>query len=346
MKHRAFALALSVLGAALFATGSLCAASAADPSGIWVKDDGSAKVEIKKCGRGICSKVVWLRNSKDSQGKPLHDVRNEDPSMRGRPIIGLPLFSNMPLTEPNTWVGNVYNPVEGHTYADVKVTLVSRQQIVLRGCKTWLLCGEKTWTRSHLPPIPAGTETPVEVKAPVGTGSPDSAAPTSAPKPKVPLVEAFREPETPSAPGFALVTTPVRWEPKPLSTDNISSMIAMTTPSPAATAAPSLTDATTDEEKWPWQQRRSVDLVSTRGEAQAEAGRAAPSFAKPKPRRVAIAAQEQWPWLRRRSRTGVQAEAPAPSFVKSTPKPIVRETQEQWPWLQRRAERLASSRTE
>ena len=136
MKHRAFALALSVLGAALFATGSLCAASAADPSGIWVKDDGSAKVEIKKCGRGICSKVVWLRNSKDLQGKPLHDVRNEDRSMRGRLIIGLPLFSNMPLTEPNTWVGNVYNPVEGHTYADVKVTLVSRQQIVLRGCKT------------------------------------------------------------------------------------------------------------------------------------------------------------------------------------------------------------------
>ena len=38
-----------------------------------VKDDGSAKVEIKKCGRGICSKVVWLRDSKDSQGKPLHD---------------------------------------------------------------------------------------------------------------------------------------------------------------------------------------------------------------------------------------------------------------------------------
>ena len=59
------------------------------------------------------------------------------------------LFSNMVLTAPNTWVGNVYNPEEGRVYTDVKVTMVSRQQIVLRGCRTWLLCGEKSWTKSR-----------------------------------------------------------------------------------------------------------------------------------------------------------------------------------------------------
>ena len=95
MRHRAFAPALCLVAISMFATGSPSEASAADPSGIWANDDGSAKVEIKKCGRGICSKVVWLKHSKDSQGKPLHDVRNEDSSMRDRPIIGLPLFRNM-----------------------------------------------------------------------------------------------------------------------------------------------------------------------------------------------------------------------------------------------------------
>jgi uncharacterized protein (DUF2147 family) len=342
MKHRAFALALSVLGAALFAAGSSCAASAADPSGIWVKDDGSAKVEIKKCGRGICSKVVWLRNSKDSQGKPLHDVRNEDPSMRGRPIIGLPLFSNMPLTEPNTWVGNVYNPEEGHIYTDVKVTLISRQQIVLRGCKTWLLCGEKMWTRSHLPPIPATPEKPIEIKAPAEPGSIDRAEPRSAPKPEAPMVEAFREREQLSAPGFAFVTTVTRWEPLPLSGGNVSSMIMMTRPSPAATTAePPLIEAASAEGQWPWLEHRS------RTGAQAEAAPAAPSFVKPKSKSVVREAQEQWPWLQRRSRTGVQAEAaPAtPSFVKPKPKLVVREAQEQWPWLQRSSVLLASTRT-
>src|SRR4051812_44111148 len=97
MKHRACAPTISVLAAALLSTSSPSEASAADPSGIWAKDDSSAKVEIKKCGRGICGKLVWLRDAKNSQGKPLHDIRNENPSMRGRPIVGLPLFSNMRL---------------------------------------------------------------------------------------------------------------------------------------------------------------------------------------------------------------------------------------------------------
>ena len=341
MKNRSFAPALSVLAAALFATCSSSKASAADPSGIWAKDDGSARVEIKKCGRGLCSEVVWLRNPKDSQGKPLHDARNENPSLRDRPIIGLPLFSNMRLTEPNTWVGNVYNPVEGHIYTDVKVTLVSRQQIVLRGCKTWLLCGEKTWTRSHLPTIPAGTEMPIEVKATVLPGSTDKAEPTSMPKPKTPVVEAFREREPPSAPGFAFVSTRLSWEPLPLSGGNVSSMIAMTRPSVVATTAtPSLTETTTAEEQWPWLQRRSVHLAASRTEA--EAGSAAPNFAKPKPTPDAIEAQERWPWLQRRSvhlaasRTEADGSA-VPSFAKPKPKPDAIEAKERWPWLQRRS---------
>ena len=340
MKHRAFAPTLSVLAAALFATGSPSEASAGDPSGIWVNDDGSAKVEIKKCGRGICSKIVWLKHPKDSQGKPLHDVRNEDSSMRDRPIIGLPLFGNMTLTEPNTWVGNAYNPEEGHIYTDVKVTLVSRQQIVLRGCKAWLLCGEKMWTRSQLPPSPAAPREPIEVKAPAEPGS-------TAPQPEAPMVEAFRKREPLSAPGFAFVTTAARWEPLPLSGGNVSSMIVMTRPSPVATTAePPLTEAATEEQDQPAPVRFPGPHPKAQGAAQAEAVPAAPSFVKPKPNPVVREAREQWPWLQRRSallvstRTGAaQARAvpAAPSFVKLKPKPVVREAHEQWPWLQRRS---------
>ena len=169
MEDRVLAPAF-VLLAAVLAISSPSEASAADPSGIWAKDDGSAKVEIKKCGRGLCGSVVWLRNPNNSRGNPLHDVRNENASLRGRPIIGLPLFSNMRLTAPNTWVGNVYNPVEGRIYTDVKLTLVSSRQIVLRGCRTWLMCGEKTWTRSTLPPA-STTPQLIEVKAPAEPGT-------------------------------------------------------------------------------------------------------------------------------------------------------------------------------
>jgi hypothetical protein len=47
MKHRAFAPALGALAAILMAAGLPSYASAADPSGIWAKEDGSAKMEVR-----------------------------------------------------------------------------------------------------------------------------------------------------------------------------------------------------------------------------------------------------------------------------------------------------------
>src|SRR6476619_2886724 len=77
---------------------------------------------VKKCGRGICSQIVWLKNPEDSRGRPLRDARNENTSMRDRPIIGLPLFANMVAIDSSSWQGSVYNPEEGKVYNDVKVT--------------------------------------------------------------------------------------------------------------------------------------------------------------------------------------------------------------------------------
>jgi uncharacterized protein (DUF2147 family) len=201
MKHRTIAPALGALAALILAAGVPSYASAADPSGIWAKDDGSAKMEVKKCGRGICSKIVWLRDPNDSRGRPLHDARNENVSMRDRPIIGLSLFSNMVPTEANAWVGNVYNPEEGKIYTSVKVTLVSHNQIVLKGCKAWLLCGEKTWLRSKLLPTETSPEEPIEVKAPAEPAEPaapetpiEVKAPAEQAQPATPVVEAAGEP--------------------------------------------------------------------------------------------------------------------------------------------------------
>ena len=118
MKHRTFAPAIGALAALFLAAGVPSSASAADPSGIWAKEDGSAKMEVKKCGRGICSKIVWLRSPEDSRGRPLRDARNENTSMRDRPIIGLPLFANMVAIDLSTWQGSVYNPEEGKIYTD------------------------------------------------------------------------------------------------------------------------------------------------------------------------------------------------------------------------------------
>jgi hypothetical protein len=119
--------------------------------------------------------------------------------MRDRPIIGLPLFANMVAIDSSTWQGSVYNPEEGKIYTDVKVTLASRNQIVLKGCKAWLLCGEKYWTRSKLLPsvVKPEEQEPIEVKEPV---VPEEPAPKAMLKP-APVIEAAREPVPEAKPG-------------------------------------------------------------------------------------------------------------------------------------------------
>ena len=368
MKHRAFAPTLGALAVIFVAAGVPSYASAADPSGIWAKEDGSAKMEVKKCGRDICSKIVWLRSPEDSRGRPLRDARNENTSMRDRPIIGLALFINMVAIDSSSWQGSVYNPEEGKVYNDVKVTLASRNQIVLKGCKAWLLCGEKVWTRSKLPPsvvkpeeqgpievkAPAPAEPdepgapaaqkPIEVKAPV---VPEEPAPKAMPKP-APVIEAAREPlpepkaiatapltvgmPPAAAPvearisvapkkmvksaspnsaqqhnnvGLGLVTTATSPDPLPLSGDNVSSMIVMTSPAAGTEATEqevseeNVQSAAIEEEQAP-PAPAPKPKAKPRTQAAEAAGpvSAAPRVVKPKPKPKEP--EEVLPWLRPR----------------------------------------------
>ena len=91
MRNHALAAALGVLTAAFLVPCGQSQAASGDPSGFWYKPDAEreSKIQVFKCGKGktqLCAKIIWLKNPNDSTGKALHDVRNENPSMRGRPI--------------------------------------------------------------------------------------------------------------------------------------------------------------------------------------------------------------------------------------------------------------------
>lgn len=156
MRHHAFAAAMGVLTAAFLAPSSQSQAAASiDPTGFWMKPDAEreSKIQVFKCGKGktqLCAKIAWLKEPTDSRGQPLHDVRNEEPSMRDRPVVGLTIFTGLTPSAPGTWTGKIYNPEDGHTYS-ATLTVVSGKQILLRGCKAWLLCGEKRWRRTTAP---------------------------------------------------------------------------------------------------------------------------------------------------------------------------------------------------
>jgi uncharacterized protein (DUF2147 family) len=156
MRHHAFVAAVGFVIAATLVPGQAQAASA-DPTGFWRKAEQGerpGKFEIFRCGRGnklLCAKIIWLQNPLDSRGRPLHDVRNENPSMRDRPIMGLPIINGMQQVAGNQWKGSIYNPEDGNTYS-ATLTVLSRNQINVKGCKAWLLCGERTWLRTSPPP--------------------------------------------------------------------------------------------------------------------------------------------------------------------------------------------------
>lgn len=155
MRHRAFAAAMGLATAALFASGGPSQAASADPTGYWMKPDAEreSKIQVFKCGKDkklLCAKLAWLKNPLDSKGKPLTDVRNEDPSLRDRKIVGLTIFSGLTPTAPATWTGKIYNPEDGQTYT-ATLTVLSRSTILLKGCKAWLLCGERQWYRTSAP---------------------------------------------------------------------------------------------------------------------------------------------------------------------------------------------------
>jgi len=186
MRHHAYAAAMGLLTAAILAPGSQSQAASADPTGYWMKPDAEreSKIQVFKCGKSrtqLCAKIIWLKEPNDSRGKPLHDIRNEEPSMRDRPIVGLTIFSGLSPSAPSTWTGQIYNPEDGHIYS-ATLTMVSRRQILLRGCKAWLLCGEKQWLRTAAPeeltPV-APVEGTQQIEASVDPSSPPS-APSSA----------------------------------------------------------------------------------------------------------------------------------------------------------------------
>jgi uncharacterized protein (DUF2147 family) len=100
-------------------------------------------VQIGDCGalRGqgasgaLCGKVVWIRDAVDkATGRPPVDIRNADPALRARPIMGLTVLSDLkPAGTPGRWDGRVYNIDDDKTY-NARVTLVGAAQLKVEGC--------------------------------------------------------------------------------------------------------------------------------------------------------------------------------------------------------------------
>ena len=135
-----------ICAAVLFDAAPAGAQDGGDPTGVWLTQQGDARVKVSKCGGGICGVIVWLKDPINATtGKPEVDDKNRNPSLAKRPIMGLSLFSGMHAVGPNKWSGNIYNADDGNTYAS-NVSVSGADSLRVEGC-VGSLCGSENWTR-------------------------------------------------------------------------------------------------------------------------------------------------------------------------------------------------------
>lgn len=139
----------SLLTAAMLALLPLHA-YAADAIGVWVTEDGKARVRVAACGPALCGTIISLKEPTDPEtGRPKTDKNNADASLRTRPMIGVQIVLAMkPSGTANKWTGQVYNAEDGKTYSG-SLTLQNANTIKLEGCILGgLVCKSSSWTRS------------------------------------------------------------------------------------------------------------------------------------------------------------------------------------------------------
>jgi uncharacterized protein (DUF2147 family) len=106
-------------------------AAAGDVTGLWMRDDGSAKLRFSACGGdAICGFLAWKK----------------EPD--GPAEVGQQLFFDMKPNGENAWAGSAFNPNDGNRYT-AKLTF-SGDHLVTAGCVLGgLICKSFDWRRAR-----------------------------------------------------------------------------------------------------------------------------------------------------------------------------------------------------
>ncbi len=142
-------LASIVLGLFLFSTSARAQAKPDRLEGLWYNDIKSAKIQITRNSDGkFYGKVVWLKEPLKN-GKPKVDELNEDPKLRTRPRLGLPVLNGFVKDGEEKYDdGTIYDPNNGKTYS-CKITYKGNT-LDIRGYIGISLFGRTTvWSRAE-----------------------------------------------------------------------------------------------------------------------------------------------------------------------------------------------------
>lgn len=132
-----------LLVSAVLMTLATPAYAAAPIAGRWYTDNRDSIIEIDQCGARMCGRVVRILKP-TPDGKPPIDSNNPDPSLRGRPILGMTLFQGFSDGGSEWTGGTLYDPRAGKAY---KGKLVRTQDGKLKVTGCWgPFCQSKLFT--------------------------------------------------------------------------------------------------------------------------------------------------------------------------------------------------------
>lgn len=113
-----------------------------DVLGDWVNEKKDSKFRIYKQGNKYFGKILW------GEGKEEKDVKNPNPALRSRELVGLVLLNDFVFDGDDTWEsGTIYDPREGKTYS-CKMWMESYNILKVKGYVGISLFGRsETWAR-------------------------------------------------------------------------------------------------------------------------------------------------------------------------------------------------------
>lgn len=115
--------------------------------GVWKNSSGKGHIQIFKQQNKFYGKIVWLKDAVDEKGQPKKDLKNQDPSKRQNPLLGLVMLRNF-VYKDGEWInGYIYNPSDGKEYKG-EIKLKNNKTLAVRGFIGISLFGKTdTWTR-------------------------------------------------------------------------------------------------------------------------------------------------------------------------------------------------------
>ena len=119
-----------------------------DIEGVWLTANGRGLIDIQLVDGFPVGSIVDPPADSDPSLPPDLDENNPDPSLRNRPLHGLPILRASSSSGASKWMCTIYNPDNGKVYQCV-LTLVDANTVNLRGyLGISLFVRTQTWTRN------------------------------------------------------------------------------------------------------------------------------------------------------------------------------------------------------